>query len=67
MAKRKVGLRLKALRQAKGLTQVELAGKAGVTQAYLAQLEAGVRGNPSLDVLERLARALGVQVGVFFR
>ena len=62
MARKRVGNRLKVLRQAKGLTQVELAEKAGITQAYLAQLEAGVRGNPSLVVIQRLAQALGVRV-----
>ena len=45
------------------MTQVELAKKAKVAQPYLAQLEAGVRKNPSLEILKRLARALGVPVG----
>jgi transcriptional regulator with XRE-family HTH domain len=51
---------LKALRGSKGLTQVNLAGKARVTQPYLAELEAGKKQNPSLAVLQRLAKALGV-------
>jgi len=54
--------KLKRLRERKGLTQVELAAKARITQPYLAQLESGVRLNPSLDVLKRLAEALGVAV-----
>jgi transcriptional regulator with XRE-family HTH domain len=53
---------VKTLRKAKGMTQVELAAKAKVTQAYLAQLEAGTRKNPSLEILNRLAKALGVPV-----
>jgi transcriptional regulator with XRE-family HTH domain len=53
---------LKALREAKGMTQVNLAGKANVTQPYLAELEAGRKRNPSLAVLQRLAKALGVPV-----
>jgi transcriptional regulator with XRE-family HTH domain len=40
----------------------ELAEKAGVTDAYIAMLETGKRENPSLTILKRLARALGVQV-----
>jgi transcriptional regulator with XRE-family HTH domain len=40
----------------------ELAKKAQVTDAYIAQLETGKKKNPSLDVLKRLARALGVPV-----
>jgi len=54
---------VKRLREDKGMTQVELAKKAKVTQPYLAQLEAGTRKNPSLEILKRLARALGVPVG----
>jgi transcriptional regulator with XRE-family HTH domain len=57
-----LGRMVKTLREAKDMTQVTLARKARVAQAYLAQLEAGTRKNPSLEVLKRLARALGVPV-----
>jgi XRE family transcriptional regulator of biofilm formation len=50
------------LREAKGMTQRDLARKAKVTPGYIAQLEVGLRKNPSLDVLRRLAKALGVPV-----
>jgi transcriptional regulator with XRE-family HTH domain len=40
----------------------ELAEKAGVTDAYIANLETGKKSNPSLAVLKRLAKALGVPV-----
>jgi transcriptional regulator with XRE-family HTH domain len=46
----------------KGLTQEELAFKAKVTPGYVAQLELGLRKNPSLDVVRRIARALGVRL-----
>jgi transcriptional regulator with XRE-family HTH domain len=58
----RLGRMLKTLREAKGLTQVELAKKARIGQGYLAQLEGGVKKNPSLAVLKRLARAVGVSV-----
>jgi transcriptional regulator with XRE-family HTH domain len=32
------------------------------TPGYVAQLELGLRKNPSLDVVRRLARALGVRL-----
>ncbi len=54
---------LKTLREKKGFTQDQLAKRADVTQAYLAMLETGVKRNPSLEVLKRLAKALGVSVG----
>jgi transcriptional regulator with XRE-family HTH domain len=53
---------LRKLRKDQGLTMAELAKKAQVTDAYIAQLETGEKKNPSLDVLKRLARALGVPV-----
>jgi len=40
----------------------ELAKRAEVTDAYIANLETGNKANPSLTVLRRLARALGVPV-----
>ena len=51
---------LKRLRAERDLTMQALATRAGVTDAYIAQLETGVRKNPSLAVLKRLAKALGV-------
>jgi len=53
---------IRELREKKGLTQEELAFKAKVTPGYVAQLELGIRKNPSLDVVRRLARALGVRL-----
>ncbi len=55
--------RLKRLREAKGLTQVQLASTAGITYAYLSMLETGAKRNPSLATLQRLAKALGLSVG----
>jgi transcriptional regulator with XRE-family HTH domain len=62
MPSKRLSTVIRALREAKGLTQRDLADKANVTAAYVAQLETGVKRNPSLDVLKRLARALGVPV-----
>ena len=55
---------IKRLRTERGLTQVDLAKRAKVTQAYVAKIEGGDRVNPSLPVLKRLAKALGVPVTV---
>jgi transcriptional regulator with XRE-family HTH domain len=49
---------IRELRRASALSQRELAHKADVTGAYIAQLETGVKKNPSLDILKRLACAL---------
>jgi len=49
-------------REATGLTREQLAKKAKVTTAYVSMMEAGKRKNPSLAILQRLAKALGVSV-----
>ena len=44
------------------MTQEELARRAKVSRGYLAALEAGHKKNPSIAVLERLAKALKVKL-----
>jgi transcriptional regulator with XRE-family HTH domain len=58
---------IKRLRVRRGLTQVELAKRAGIARGYLAQLEAGHKRAPSVAVLEKLARALRVNIGTLLR
>jgi putative transcriptional regulator len=55
-------MKLKALREEKGLSQAVLAKKAKITREYVNRLEAG-RYDPTVGVLRRLAKALGVPVG----
>ena len=62
MAPKRLAKVIQRLRDEKGMTQRDLAAAAKVTPGYIAQLEMGLRKNPSLDVLKRLARALGVPV-----
>jgi len=56
-----VGEEVKRLRQAKGWTQEQLAVYAGSSQPTVNLLEAGKR-NPSAATLEKIARALEVEV-----
>jgi transcriptional regulator with XRE-family HTH domain len=53
-----IGVRLRRLRQERGLSQRELAGP-GVSYAYISRIEAGTR-RPSVKALRTLARKLGV-------
>ena len=62
MSPKRLGRMLKTRRGEKGLTQVALAKRARVTQTYIAKLEGGDKKNPSLAILQRLAKALGVPV-----
>jgi len=54
-------MKLKQIRTRQGFNQTDLAKKVRVTQAYIAMLENG-RENPTLNVLERLAKVLKVSV-----
>jgi transcriptional regulator with XRE-family HTH domain len=62
MSPKRLGRMIQRLREDKGLSQRQLAARAGVTNGYVSQLEAGDKKNPSLAVLPRLAKALGVPV-----
>jgi transcriptional regulator with XRE-family HTH domain len=53
---------IKRIRMRKKLTQTDLADRAGLTQAYIAELESGRKRNPSLSALTRIAAVLGVPV-----
>jgi len=54
--------KLRGLRLARELTQQQLADRAGISGGYYARLERGEQ-DPTLTVLEKLAKALGVKVG----
>lgn len=53
-------------RQARGLSQRELAELCGTTQSAIARLESGARP-PRLDTLLRIASALDCELSVRFR
>ncbi|HTS88109.1 MAG TPA: helix-turn-helix transcriptional regulator [Gemmatimonadales bacterium] len=53
-------LRLESMRQAKGLSQAALARASGVSRTLIGRIENGERPNVTLEVLDKLADALGV-------
>ncbi len=59
------GYRVRELRQAKGLSQEELAFKVGVHRTYLGGIERGER-NPSLKNIDLIANALGISLTELF-
>lgn len=63
---RQVGERVKAHRKLARLTQERLAEKADLSVHYLSRIETGSAA-PTLDSLERIAQALGVQIGELFQ
>ena len=55
-------MRLKKLRTAHGMSQEALAKQTNITREYVNKLEAG-RYDPTVSVVQRLAKALRVSVG----
>ena len=60
MSPRRLATVIKQQRQRANLTQEELAKRAKVARSYVALIESGRKKNPSLDIIKKLARALGV-------
>lgn len=56
-----MGRRIREARTTKGLSQAALAKRAGITREYVNKLEAG-RYDPTVGVLRRIAKALGVPI-----
>lgn len=64
-ARARVGQNLQKLRRARGFSQEELAERADIHQTYLSGVEGGKR-NPSVGVLERIAKALNADIAELF-
>lgn len=58
---KKIGARIRKYRKEKGITQEEAAYKSELDYSYFNQIEMGKR-NPSIDALQRIAKAVGVSL-----
>jgi transcriptional regulator with XRE-family HTH domain len=63
---KRTAVRIRQLREAKGISQRELAEKAGLSREYVLRLE-GAQQDPTLGTLEKIAKALGVPVGMLVK
>ena len=59
------GVNVREVRQARGLSQEELADEAGIHRTYVSQIERGVI-NASMTTIDKLAISLGVKPSMFF-
>lgn len=57
---------LRELRQAKGISQEELAERAGLHRTYISQIERGIK-TPTLKSLEQIAAALNTPVSAIMK
>ena len=63
--RRRLGARLRALRDARGLTQEQLGEKAGISWHFLSSIERGRKG-ATTDTLAKLASLLDVTLSELF-
>jgi len=63
--KQRLGVRIKEFRKQRGLSQEKLANLAEIDRTYLPTIERGER-NVSIEVVEKLAKALNVKVKDLF-
>ena len=61
-----LALNLRALRRDRGMSQEDLAHLAGIDRTYVSALERSVYA-ASIDVVDRLARVLGVEAADLLR
>lgn len=57
------GRQISKIRKLREMTQAQLAEEVGMSRAYLARVETGLQ-EPSLDLLERIAKSLRVPSGI---
>lgn len=62
MPPEELGPRLRRLREQKNLSLSRLAGMAGISKAYLHQIESGRSERPSAEALYSLAQSLGTSI-----
>ena len=58
---------IRELRIKKGLSQMELANRAGVKQSVISYIESGRTKHPRIDTLAAIAKVLGVSVDKLLR
>jgi len=62
-----VGIRLNRLRKEKGYSLNKLSELTGISKSYLSLLERGIQKNPSIEITEKLAKTLGVNINYLIK
>ncbi len=57
---------LKQIREKRGMTLVKLSELSGVSVGYLCHLEKGSRKNPSIQIMEKISKALNKSITEIF-
>lgn len=57
-----IGKNIYEIRKRRGLTLTELAERAGIAKSYLSNIERNLNQNPSINVIEKIASVLDVDL-----
>ncbi|MGK0490945.1 MULTISPECIES: helix-turn-helix domain-containing protein [Sphingomonas] len=60
--RKRLGSNLRRLRESRGLSQEAFAHEANIHRTYVSDIERGAR-NPTILIVEKLAKSLGVTAG----
>lgn len=63
---KKLGENIRRIRTEKDMTQGDLCRKLDVDRAYMSNIESGNK-NPTLATIERIAKALGVELNMLLK
>lgn len=58
-----MAVKVRAVRQERGITVYELAKRSGLAQSFVWKLDQGISKAPSIDTLIKLSKALNCDIG----
>ncbi|WP_066895721.1 helix-turn-helix domain-containing protein [Clostridium nigeriense] len=61
-----VGSKIAEIRNKRGISLSKLSRESGVSKGYLSELENGIKENPNIEILDKIAKALGISVSDLF-
>ncbi|MFB7138213.1 helix-turn-helix domain-containing protein [Gottfriedia sp. NPDC056225] len=57
-----IGKNINKIRKKRGLTLTQLAEQANISKSYLSNIEREINDNPSIHVMEKISKVLGVEL-----
>ena len=61
-----VGSKIAEIRHKRGISLSKLSRESGVSKGYLSELENGIKENPNIEILDKIAKALDISVSDLF-
>ncbi|MFD1852010.1 helix-turn-helix domain-containing protein [Oceanobacillus bengalensis] len=57
-----IGEKIQKIRKSKGMTLSDCAERANISKSYLSNIERNINQNPSIQIIERIATVLAIEV-----